>query len=124
MTNSKQVIDPAVALRLHDTEGLSYRRIADRFPGNTPDAARWAVRLARYGKGRRVLKELLIDPATTLALWNSGLTDRQIAARFPGVTRSAVRYAIIKATTLGLGQARTGRYKTAPAAPPLAALWT
>lgn len=69
-------------------------------------------------------KQCKIDPAVALALWNEGLSLGQIAACFTDTTRSAARYAVQQAVKAGLGQARQGRYKPAPASPPLAALWT
>lgn len=65
-----------------------------------------------------------INPTVALALWQRGLSSGQIAARFPGTTCHNARYAAIKGAKLAGIQLRQGRYKPAPAAPPLAALWS
>ncbi len=67
-------------------------------------------------------KQSKIDAAVALELWNSGLSAAKIAARFPGVTRSAARWIVLKAARQS--ERRTGKYKSTPAVPPLAALWS
>lgn len=69
------------------------------------------------------VKSKIVDSVTALELWNSGKSLRQIAACFPGASRSAVQWAIERAVNHGLGEARHRCVKPEPPEPPLVALW-
>jgi len=70
------------------------------------------------------VRSKIVDSAVALELWNNGKSLRQIAACFPGTSRSAVQWAIQRAVNHGLGEARRGCVKPEASEPPMVALWT
>jgi hypothetical protein len=72
---------------------------------------------------QKAKKELLVDPAVAFELWQKGLSSGQIAARFPGATLHNARYAAMLGARRAGVEARQGRFKREPAAPPLFELW-
>ena len=64
-----------------------------------------------------------VDSAVALEMWNTGKSLRQIAAHFPGASRSAVQWAIERAVNQGFGTARRGRAQVEMSEPPMVLLW-